>query len=148
MPIISCLEHRYQTLEEFYSEWANSDNNISSDIGKAMLRVVEKINQTFIETTIYGGTSHAHLQLFVNETNWESWYITIIANSDAYLIEYRMSKNKKTWGDALVKGATKSLDEFINYIIIAMTECEAWASNMELKRLYKKIKEVDATANA
>lgn len=148
MPIVSCIEQKRQTLEQFYSEWASSDNKISSDLGKAMLRVLEKINQTFVETTIYGGTSHADLLFFVTETNWAEWYVTVIANSDTYHIEYRMPKDKQPWREAMVKGATKSLDEFMNYIIIAMTECEAWAGNEELKRLYHKVKNGGATANA
>ncbi len=148
MPIVRCKEQKRQTLEEFYTEWAFSDNSISSNLGKAMLQVLEKINQTFIETTIYGGTSHAHLLFFVTETNWADWYVSVIASTSEYYIEYRMPKNKQPWKDSMVKGATKSLDEFMNYIVIAMTECEAWPNNTELKRLYKKIKNSDSIANA
>ena len=148
MPLIRCKEQKRQTLEEFYKEWASSDNSISSDLGKAMLRVIEKINQTFVETTIFGGTSHAHLLLFATENNDADWYVAIIANSDEYHIEYRMPKDKQPWKDATVKGATKSLSEFIDYVIIAMTESGAWTENKELKRLYDKLKVDDTDANA
>ena len=148
MPLIRCKEQKRQTLEEFYDDWVSSDNTISSDLGKAMLRVIEKANQTFIETTIFGGTSHAHLLLFTSETNDADWYVAIIANADEYHIEYRMPKEAQPWKDATVKGATKSLDEFMNYIIIAMVECRAWSENIELKRLYEKLKAINTDANA
>ncbi|HEV7347670.1 hypothetical protein [Telluribacter sp.] len=143
MPLTRFKEQKKQTLEEFYSEWASSDNTISSDLGKAMLRVIEKANQTFIETAIFSGTSHAHLLLFTAETNDADWYVAIIANAGEYHIEYRMSKDKQPWQNATVKGATKSLDDFMNYIIIAMNESGAWAENIELKRLYMKLKADD-----
>jgi hypothetical protein len=148
MPILPCIEQNRQSLEEFYGEWASSDNRISSDLGKAMLQVIEKINQIFIDSTIFGGTSHAHLLFFTTETNWADWYVAIIANSDEYHIEYRMAKEKQPWPDAMVKGATKSLDEFVNFIIIAMNETGAWANNEELRRLYQKMKAIDVAANA
>ncbi|NTS43126.1 hypothetical protein HRG84_19730 [Flavisolibacter sp. BT320] len=148
MPLIRCKEQKRQTLEEFYEEWDSSDNMISSDLGKAMLRVIDKIKETFVETTIFGGTSHAHLLLFTTATNDADWYVSIIANADAYNIEYRMPKDKHPWKDATVKGATKSLSEFMNYVIIAMTESGAWTENKELKRLYEKLKADDTNANA
>ena len=118
MPLIRSKEQKRQTLEEFYNEWASSDNTISSELGKAMLRVIEKINQTFLETTIFGSTSHAHLLLFTTETNDADWYVALIANADEYNIEYRMPKDEQPWKDATVKGATKSLDEFMNYSLL------------------------------
>jgi len=148
MPLIRCKEQKRQTLEEFYKEWASSDNTSSSELGKAMLRVIEKINQTFLETTIFGSTSHAHLLLFTTETNDADWYVAIIANADEYHIKYRMPKDEQPWRNATVKGATKSLDEFVNYVIVAMTKSGAWTENKELTKLYGKLKVNDTDANA
>jgi hypothetical protein len=77
-----------QTLEESYSQWVSSDNTISPDFCKAILRVMEKVNQTFAETII----SHAHLLLFTTESNDTEWYVDTIANADEYNIEYKMPK--------------------------------------------------------
>lgn len=148
MPLIRCSEQKTRTLEAFYTEWAVSQEQISADLGKAMLRVIEKINKTFVETTIFGSTAHAHLLLFTTETNWADWYVAIIANSDEYHIEYKMPKEKQPWKDATVKGATKSLDQFMDYVIIAMTESRAWTGSEELKDLYRKLKEDDTSASA
>lgn len=148
MPLIRCKEQKRQSLEEFYNEWASSDNTISSELGKSMLRVIEKINQAFVETTIFGSTSHAHLLLFTTETNDADWYVAIIANAEEYYIEYRMPKDEQPWKDATVKGATKFPDEFMNYVIIAMTKSGAWADNKELTKLYEGMKAYDTNANA
>lgn len=147
MPLIRCKEQKSQTLEDFYNECFVSDNRISSNLGKAMLQIIEKINQIFIETIIFGGTSHDHLLLFTTETNNADWYVAIIANAYEYYIEYRMPKYKQPWEDATVKGVTTSLDEFMNYLIIAMTESGAWAENKELTGLYGKLKAEDADGN-
>ncbi|RYE47310.1 MAG: hypothetical protein EOP48_21515 [Sphingobacteriales bacterium] len=148
MPLTRSSEQKRQTLEEFYSEWASSKEIISSNIGKTMLSVIERVNSTFLETKIYGLTSHAHLTFRPDDSNGNEWYVAIIANADEYHIEYRMTKDKRPWKDATVKGATKSLDEFMTYIIIAMTESGVWSKSEELKRLYKKVKSGSTDANA
>ena len=58
-----------------------------------------------------------------------------------------MPKDKQPWEDATVKGVTTSLDEFMNYLIIAMTESGAWAENKELTGLYGKLKAEDTDGN-
>jgi hypothetical protein len=142
MPLTRCSEQKRQTLEEFYSEWASSDNQISSDTGKSMLRVVDLINRTFIETKIYGLTSHAHLLLLSQDNSQSDWYVCIIANGlNEFHIEYLLPKTKQPWAKASVKGATKSIDEFRKFIIIAMTESLGWKDNSELSELYQTTKE-------
>lgn len=135
MPIIRCKDQKRQTLEEFYSEWASDKNHISANLGKSMLAIIDLINNTFIETKIYGLTSHAHLLLLSSDR-----FVSIIANGlQEFHIEYLIPKEKQPWSNATVKGATKSLDEFRNYIIIAMTESQGWKDSDELKRLYSHL---------
>lgn len=64
MPIIRCKDQKRQTLEEYYNEWVSEKNQVAADIGKSMLKIIDLINDTFLETKIYGLTSHAHLLLF------------------------------------------------------------------------------------
>lgn len=143
MPIIRCKDQKRQTLEEFYSEWASDKNQLSADLGKSMLAIIDLINNTFIETEIYGLTSHAHLLLLSQDSSDSDRLVSIIANGlQEFHVEYLIPKEKQPWSNATVKGATKSLDEFRNYIIIAMTESRGWKDNDELKRLYAYIKKV------
>lgn len=140
MPVIRCKDQKRQTLEEFYSEWASDKNHISANLGKSMLAIIDLINNTFIETKIYGLTSHAHLLLLSSDRSDSDRFVSIIANGlQEFHIEYLIPKEKQPWSNATVKGATKSLDEFRNYIIIAMTESQGWKDSNELKRLYSHL---------
>lgn len=140
MPIIRCKDQKSQTLEEFYFERASDKHQLSTDLGKSMLAIIDLINNTFIETEIYGLTSHAHLLLLSQDRSDSDWFVSIITNGfQEFRIEYLIPKEKQPWPNATVKGATKSLDEFRNYIIIAMTESQGWKDNDELKRLYSHL---------
>lgn len=141
MPLIRCSQQNRQSLEEFYSEWASESNEISAGIGKSMLKVIDLINKTFTGTMVYGLTSHAHLLLLSENNTSSDWYVAIVANGlEEYHIEYQMTKDRQPWKDAIVKGETKSIEEFKNFIIIAMFESRGWDKNEELNKLYAEIK--------
>ncbi|MBC7865884.1 MAG: hypothetical protein IAF38_23115 [Bacteroidia bacterium] len=141
MPIKRCSDQKRQTLEEFYSEWASSESDTSSGIGKCMLSIIEFINVTFKETQIYGLTSHAHLLLRPID-NWTEvdWFVAFVSNGKDFHIEYRVPKNKQSWENAKVTGEAKSFEKFKKFLIIAMTESEGWTESQELKKLYLKWK--------
>lgn len=141
MPLIRCSQQNRQSLEEFYSEWASGSNEISAGIGKSMLKVIDLINKTFMETIIYGLTSHAHLLLLSENNTLSDWHVAIVADGlEEYHIEYQMTKDSQPWENAIIKGGTKSIEEFKNYIIIAMFESRGWDKNDELNKLYTQIK--------
>lgn len=140
MPLLRCSEQRRQSLEEFYSGWTLESNPVSVRIGESMLGVVALINTTFTETKIYGLTSHAHLLLCTEDHAPHEWYISIIANGQEYCIEYKMTKERQPWEGAVIKGGTKSLEEFRNFIIIALVESGGWERTEELDRLYASAK--------
>jgi hypothetical protein len=146
MPIIRCKDQKRGTLEEFYSEWASEKNQVSADLGKSMLSIIDLVNSMFIETKIYGLTSHAHLLFLSQDRSDSDRFVTVIANGQEYYIEYLIPEDKQPRKDATVKGATKSLDEFKDYIIIAMNESQGWKDSDELKRLYLQIKGKNANA--
>lgn len=139
MPITRCSEQKRQSLEEFYTEWASVSDEISAGIGKSMLEIITLINETFIETTIYGLTSHAHLLLLSEDNSLSEWYVAIIANDTEYHIEYQMTKDTRPWENATVKGGTRSIEEFKKFLIIAMFESQGWKSG-ELGQLFTQIK--------
>jgi len=134
------MEQSNQTLEAFYKEWATSDDMISSDIGKTMLRIIEEINKVFVATDMFGLTSLAHLLLYPTASMETGWYLSIIANPWEYYIEYKIPKDEQPWENATVKGIAQSLDEFINYLIIGMTKSGGWAESNELANLYEQLK--------
>lgn len=140
MPITRCSEQKKRTLEEFYQDWANEDNQVSASLGRSMLDVIGLINTTFEETEIFGLTSHAHLLLHEEDNDKSGWYVAIIANGHEFHIEYQLPKDKSPWENATMKGAATTLKEFRDYIIIAMTESEGWVDCRELQDLYEKIK--------
>lgn len=142
MPLIRSSDQKSKTLEEFYSELIESQKNmIQQNTGKAMLSFISLVNQLFINTILYGTTSHDILLIQATD-NWEDgWFVAIYAYEDATIqIEYKMSKMKSPWQDAIVKGQTNSIEEAVNYLIIAMMECEGWKDNNELNILYTKLK--------
>ena len=139
MPLTRCIGQSNKTLEAFYKEWAASDEVLSSDIGKTMLRIIEEINNVFVATDMFGSTSLAHLLLYPTATMETAWYLSIIANPREYYIEYKMPKDEQPWENATVKGIAQSLDEFMKYLIMAMTKCGGWAESKELAILYGQL---------
>ena len=146
MPIIQCSEQKRQTLEEFYKSLIPDKVKSFADIGSPMLNVLELINKTFKETTIYGLTSHATLLLLNMDSSLGPQYVAINGLETApngqgieYYIEYLMTSDKQPWYNAKVKGGTTSLDELKRYIVIAMTESKGWTDSNELKKLYKEL---------
>ncbi|MGL2963040.1 hypothetical protein ACSVH2_04370 [Flavobacterium sp. RSB2_4_14] len=141
MPLIRCSEQKRQSLEEFYTQCASENNKISSGIGKSMLKIIDVINKTFTETIIYGLTSHDFLLLHSEDNSMSNWHVILIANGlEEYHIEYQMTKDSQPWENASVKGATKSIEEFKKFIIIAMYESRGWQKSEELNKWFTQIK--------
>jgi hypothetical protein len=141
MPIRRCSDQKRQTLEEFYTEWASYNDHSSSDLGKSMLSIIELANKLFLETNIYGLTSHAHLMFLSEDRSDSDRFVTIIANGSEFYIEYLFPREQQPWKDGSVKGMARSLEEFKDYIIIAMTKSQGWKDSEELKRLYLQTKD-------
>lgn len=146
MPIIRCSEQKRQTLEEFYKSFIPDNVNTFADVGSPMLSVLELINETFKETTIYGLTSHTTLLLLNKDSSLSPWYVGINGLETApngqrneYHIEYLMQSDNQPWSNARVQGGTTSLDELRKYIVIAMIESKGWTDSDELKKLYKEL---------
>lgn len=147
MPLIRCSEQKRLTLEEFYKELIPQKSEEFPDVGTPMLNVISLINNTFQETIIYGLTSHDTLLLLSTNDSMTPWFVAlkglIISREhqhSEYYIEYLMTSEKQPWPDAKIVGATRSLHELKNYLILAMTESDGWPNSDELKLLYDEIK--------
>lgn len=139
MPLIRCSEQKRQTLEEFYTEFIPDKVKTFADGGTPMLKVLQLINETFKETTIYGLTSHATLILLNGNSSLSPWFVALNGPEDEYFIEYMMAPEKAPWPHAKIKGSTKSLDELKKYIVIAMIESKGWCENNELIRIFNEV---------
>ena len=142
MPIIRITDQKKETLEEFYKELTNEKATIvENGIGKTMLSFLSMVNNTFLNTTIYGFTSHYSLCI-KSEDHWESdFYVVIQGYGDQkFQLEYKMPETKSPWKYAMVKGQANTIEEAKDFLIIAMAESGGWTNNKELRNLYHKLK--------
>lgn len=142
MPIVRSSEQKGKTLEEFYQELINGNSNTTlKEVGKIMLSFISMVNKSLINTIIYGVTSHDILLIQANDNCEDGWFIAIYGiGGKTIQIEYKMSEMKSPWKGALIKGQTNTIEEAIDYLIIAMVECEGWQENKELIELYSNLK--------
>jgi hypothetical protein len=133
MAIYRNTDQKSKTLIEFYTDLQNSSDFISKGIGTSMLQWIERINLEFKETTIWGLTSLYHLTLQAKKDNEYKIYVVLTAGIDEYYIEYRMPKEYEPWENAYVKGVTKSLDDAMKMLKIAMLKSKGWKESSELK---------------
>lgn len=138
MPLLgNTIQTKAKTIEGFYFDLTKDKSNpVWEKIGKNMLAFIDLINQTFIDTKIWGLTSHAHLVLQTTDKWDDDWYITInCIGTNEYYFEYRLPVDKSPWENATVKGVAKDMNEAKRYLLIAMRESEGWKDNQELKEL-------------
>lgn len=142
MPITRSSEQKSETLEEFYKELtSNTVTLVENEIGKSILSFISMVNETFIETTLYGLTSHYALLIRATDKWADDWFVTVYSIGEKkFQFEYKMTETKSPWKYAIVKGQANNIDEARSYLIIAMTESEGWKGNTELSKLYTELK--------
>ncbi len=142
MPIIRSSDQKNKTLEEFYEELKSDEaTSVENEIGESMLSFISMVNQTFTETQLYGLTSHYSLVIRPTD-NWEDdRFVTVSSGwNKTFQIEYKMTEGQSPWQYAVVKGQANTIQEAIDYLIIAMTESEGWPDSKQLKKYYNKLK--------
>lgn len=139
MPITVCEDHSSKSLIELYEELENYENPVWSSKSKLMIELINLINQTFVDTQIWGLTSHDRLVL-LNENMWNSrWHVIIESYGyKDYCFEYAIPESKSPWENGMVRGFA-TIAEARRYLIIAMNESEGWKGNEELEALLKTI---------
>ena len=132
MPIERNTDQRSKSLIDFYEEAKNSSNQFSANSGELMIRWINEINFHFKTTEIWGLTSHFHL-ILQNQNDYSSEsYVILTAGYDEYHLEYLVPEEIQPWSSAYVKGATKSLDEAMKMLKIAMKSSRGWPDSKEL----------------
>ena len=140
MPIKRCSDQRNITLETFYKD-LSAISNVPRliDAGAKMITLLNLINELFIDTQLWGLTSHDRL-VIQSKDDWKSsWYIIIVSiGTEEYYFEYLLPTNKSPWENAMVRGEAKNLEAAKKYLLIAMRESEGWVGNKELEKLLKE----------
>src|SRR6187200_1861979 len=113
MPIISSSDQKNKTLEEFYKELTGEDSSVvDKNIATAMLSFIAMIDQTFIETTLYGLTSHYRLVIQKTDSWKDDWYVTVYSIGDGkFQFEYKMPEFISPWKYATVSGQANTIEE-------------------------------------
>lgn len=142
MPITVCTDKEFtgKSLSETYAElvlFNTSEHN--QKVSRAMIELINLINQIFKDTQIWGLTSHFRL-ILLTENRWNSKAHVIISyGSEGYHFEYAMSDEKRPCPNTNVKGYCKSLEEAKKYLAISMNESGAWKGNEELINLLAEL---------
>ena len=136
MPLTVCKKHSKKTIYGIYSELTKDDeSSVWRDKAQAMLKIVELIDELFVETKIYGITSHYRLGL-LSEDRWDArWHVIIDSISNWYDFNFAVPESKCPWPDARMTGSVVSNGEVKKYLLIAMRDSGGWEGNDELKRL-------------
>lgn len=140
MPIKRSSDQKAITLEAFYRELSRiSTVPRLIDAGGKMIALLKLIDELFLETQLWGLTSHDRLVIQA-EDNWKAdWYVIISSiGLDEYYFEYALPAHKSPWPHAMVRGEAKNLEEGKKYLLIAMRESEGWKGNKELEQLLNK----------
>ncbi len=137
MPIKRTTYQSDESLKDFYNrkEWKDAYEVIS----KKILKLIDWINENFVETELIASTSHLRLCIQDKDDERLNWII-IISNigQDEYHFEYKVPKKKNPWNDAWIKGTANDLEEAKIYLIKSMNESEVWKGNNELIKLIAK----------
>ena len=126
MPIVRSKSQSHDSIEGFYEELARSDEATSRQIGRPMLKWIERIEKKLPEANIYALSSHAHLVLMPGETYKEDWAVKLIGMNNHYTVQYLMPRKDSPWLNAYVTGEFTDFDEAVAMSVRAIQLCELW----------------------
>jgi hypothetical protein len=132
MPLIRCSDQRRETLTQFYT--AGDDEQVLK-AGAAMLSIIDLLNAKFIETKLYGLTSLYSLNLLPEDTYKSPWYVSFTTDGTRFHIDYLVPESRQPWPNARVSGEAETIEQAIEFIVIAMAKSEGWVGNKELEKL-------------
>jgi hypothetical protein len=88
-----CKDQKSETLEEFYSRWAEDDYPPSQEVGEAMLNLISRLRSLPDKRRVFGSTSLHRLCLLADGTWMSPWFVIISAcDKQNYFVEYLMPK--------------------------------------------------------
>ena len=112
MPLVRCSDQARESLRDHYSKDSNGGNSI--DPAQLMISIIDKLDEIFKETIIFGLTSIKDLNLLAYDSYKTDWFVTFIARSESEIyVEYLLPLEKRPWPFAKVKGEAKSVNDGI-----------------------------------
>ena len=141
MPIKRSSYQASKSLEEFYTSFAEHQNEIFAKGAIQMIEFIKAINDTFVETQLWAHTSHSRLGIQAKDDEFLTNVIYVSnIGIDEFYFEFKLPKSKEPWENAWVKGKANSIEEAIKFLLISMEETEEWKDNLELLKLAKEWK--------
>lgn len=130
MPIKRSISQSQQSLIEFYKEAVDSNELVTMDIGKTMLRIIQRIDNYFVFNQIWGLTSLYHLQLLTGSDASSEAPISFIGNDGSYKLatQYIPELN-----DYQVNQEFNNEDAFFEHLLLEMRKFEPWKHYDELR---------------
>jgi hypothetical protein len=127
MHLTRCQDQNRQTLEEFYTEPAQSGEPVSREGGETMLDLLAALRALPDERHVFGLTSHHRLCLLAQDTSRSPWFVIISAlDKRNYSVEYLMPASIAPWPQAYVRGEARSEGEAVKMILTAMERSQGW----------------------
>jgi hypothetical protein len=95
MPLKRISDQKSKTIEEFYTELAESSDEVSRQIGKATLELIDGLNRFFVNETIWCLTSLYRMVLLTRD-DWRSPWNVIISWSgpSQFSVQYLIPNDK------------------------------------------------------
>jgi hypothetical protein len=138
MPFVRSLSQPSQSLEAFYNELLVPGSIWETmQIGRAMLALIEQLQQQFVTTPLWGLTSHYHL-LLQDQPYYDAsdnWGVLVIGNQSGYRVEYRLPTTTLLEPSVFLRGQASTTTEALAYIAVAMIESGGWQSTKEIGEL-------------
>lgn len=142
MPVVRCSDQPHQSLREHYNPKGETNERVILS-HQLMISLIDKLDEIFKDTIVFGLTSHYHLNLLAYDSFQTDWFVTFIAGSDGEVyVECLLPRNKQPWPFAKVTGQAETPEEGIKYILLAMKESEGWQDNKELETCLKNLDNV------
>jgi hypothetical protein len=127
MRLRRCKDQSSATLEEFFSELAESDDEGVQGQGKAMLSLIDRLRAVPSERSVYGLTSLARLFLLAEDTSRSPLFVLVsVLGERRYFVEYLMLRESAPWPNGYVRGEADSEEEALRMVLIAMDKSGGW----------------------
>ena len=128
MPLKRASCQNSATLEDFYGQFATSDDSVSAELGSQMLSLLPLLSELCEPYQVWGLTSLCHLWLLAEDDWRSSWLVRISAFPNGeYRISYRTPQSHDPDPDALADHMAS--DRFIacQYILSGMKHSGGWS---------------------
>jgi hypothetical protein len=121
----TCQSRR--SLREHYEAEANGSDPHVAPAARLMIQLIERLETTFQDRSVWGLTSLYHLKLLAAD-DWKTpWYVSIApAVSGRFAIEYLLPEGEAPWPNARVLGESESVEAAVDMILLAMQKSRGW----------------------